>query len=722
MKRIVLLLAAFTIVFTSKNVTAQHICGTDEHLEHIFRENPEWKLQLDNFNKAFREFIENQKNELGKTEQKFIIPVVVHVFHDNGSENISDAAIQSGIELMNRYFAGTAPGTNLVRDIFKPLIANCNIEFRLARKDPQGKCTNGIVRVHTPQTYLGNDFIKQLSTWNTRRYFNVWVTREVFSGQGNAVGGFAYLPFGGFSNIRDGVILAANQSFGPSSDNTLSHEAGHWLGLFHPFQGDSCDLSGDGIDDTPPTFFRLSTSGVNTGRGILCGNQNFNTCSTDNPDLPDMQENIMDYFSGSCSGTIFTLQQKAKMRFCLETYRKELWSEENLEFTGVKDPYSANANCAPIAAFNTKTRVICSGSSASFLDFSFNGTVNTFEWQFPGGNPSTSTQRNPNNITYNEPGTYDVILKATGPNGTGTTTLKNYITVLPSASNRKPGWRTYADWWYQNNWQQEGWVFDNGFSTNSFQRTPFSHSNIASMLLRADPFNQRNSINNTFTLTSPAFDFSGTSTPYISLSYAFARGTLFNEPTKESISIFTSTDCGRTWVLRATRTHSNTTNNVSTIGATTTLQSNVNFIPTDRTKWADLTFSGASFPKTSNVLVRIAFTYAGGNNFYLDNVMVGDGVATSVNKDLAVNFNLMVVPNPFSDATSVMYTLNENANVNITVFDMLGKQITTVFSGKQQAGDHVVEINKNQHNLNTGMYIVNTEINGQVISNKIVVQ
>lgn len=706
------------LVLLGLKANAQHICGTDEHLTHIFNENPQYKAELDKFNEAFRNFIKQQPVNQGKSEKKYIIPVVVHVFHDNGTENISDAAIINIIDGMNQYFSGTATGTNLVRDVFKPLIANCNIEFRLARKDPRGNCTNGIVRVHTTQTYRGNDFIKQLSTWDTRRYFNVWVTRNVFSGVGNEVGGFAYLPFGGFSNTRDGVIVAANQTFGPNADNTLAHEAGHWLGLFHPFQGDSCSLEGDGIDDTPPTYFVLSTTGVNTGRGNQCGNPNFNTCSTDDPDLPDMQENIMDYFSGPCSGSIFTLQQKAKMRFCLEFYRKEIWQDENLEFTGVKDPYNSNAGCAPIAAFNTKTPTICAGGNVNFLDFSYNGTVNQFEWEFPGGNPSTSTLRNPTNISYANPGTYDVTLKVTGPNGSNTTTLKNYIKVMPSVANRTPGWRTYADWWYQNNWQEEGWYFDNQFSTNSFERVPFSFDNISSMMLRADPLNQRNSIGNTFSLISPPFNFSGTSTPYIALNYAFARGTLFNSPSEETLQVFTSDDCGKTWVMRSNRS----ANNISTIGSTTTLSRDINFIPTDQTKWAEIVFSGASFPKRNSVMVKISFTYAGGNNFYLDNVRIGDGAATSVNKELASSLNHIVMPNPFSNSTFVSYILPAHSDVTITVHDLLGKQVAYVFSGKQNAGEQMVEINKNQLNLNTGIYIVNTEINGQTISNKVVVQ
>lgn len=719
MKKIILFASIVIFSVWAKQTNAQRLlCGTDEHTDHLYMQNPNLKIALDKFNAEFREFITSQKQQLGKTERTYVIPVVVHVFHDNGSENISDAAIINQIERMNRFFAGTDPAVSSVRDIFKPLIADCKIVFRLARKDPQGNCTNGIVRVHTPQTYRGGEAVKALSTWDTRRYFNVWVTREVFSGQGNAVGGFAYLPFGGFSNIRDGVIVAANQTFGPGADNTLAHEAGHWFGLFHPFQGDSCAIEGDGIDDTPPTFFRMSTTGVNIGRGNQCGNPNFNTCSTDDPDLPDMQENIMDYFGGPCSGTIFTLQQKAKMRFCLENYRRELWQENNLIATGVAEPYATTANCAPIAAFNTRTRNICAGGNVQFFNGSYNGTISSLEWTFPGATPGTSTAQSPNNITYSNPGKYDVTLKVTGPNGEHTTTLKDYITVEEAVATRTTGWRTYADWWYQNNWIQEGWSVDREFSTNTFIRTNVSHSNIASMMLPADPFNRLNSINNAFSIISPPFNLSGTTSPYIALNFAFARGTLFGQPTQEKLEVFTSTDCGKTWNLRAQRTP----NQISTIGANTVLANNFNFIPSDKQKWGELIFNIPSGTRVQNVRFKISFTYAGGNNFYIDNLMVGDGVPTSAGKELSKEISFALMPNPFTNSALINYSLNQNSHVTINITDILGKEVGVIFNGSQNAGEQEIEINKNNLGLNPGIYMINTTINGQTISQKVVVQ
>lgn len=714
MKKIIFTI--ITISFLTITSFAQsniYNCGTDLYLEQQLKNNIEAASSLIQYEEGFKTYLANY-NTTNKKATKYIIPVVVHVFHDNGSENISDAVIINTINKMNQYYSGTTNNIGLVRNIFKPLIANCEIEFRLAKKDPNGNCTNGIVRVHTTQTYRGNDFIKKLSTWDTKSYLNIWLTQAVYSGQGNAVGGFSTLPFGGFSASKDGTICVASQFI---SDNTGAHEAGHWLGLYHPFQnsGDSCSLDNDGVEDTPPTYFKTSTSGVNTGRGNFCGNQNYNTCTSENPDMPDMQENIMDYFGGSCSGLMFTNGQKARMHYCLENYRQQLWSADNLVKTGTND--ITPINCAPIAAFNTKTQNICEGGNLVFIDYSYNGTATQWNWEFPGGNPATFSGKSPGLVSYANAGKYDVKLTVTNAVGASTTTLQNYITVNPTNGLKNPGWQTKADWYYLNNYQQEGWRFESEFSTNQFVKFGASYGNIASMRLPQDPFNSKNSINNNFSLISPSFNFSNASNPYFALNYAFARGTLFTTPTEETLIIYSSTDCGKTWVQRALKN----ANNISTIG-NVQLTNTTNFIPADNTKWSELIYSGASFPKMANVMFKITFKYAGGNNFYLDNVRAGDGAPTSVNQIANNNFNLKVLPNPIANNATLQYFLAEPKLVKISITDLLGKQVGLLVNENQNSGEQNINFNKADFNLTNGIYLINLTTENENLTYKIMVQ
>jgi hypothetical protein len=96
----------------------------------------------------------------------------------------------------------------------------------------------------------------------------------------------------------------------------------------------------------------------------------------------------------------------------------------------VPDPNCPQFTCTPpIVNFNTALPQICPGTCTSFLNLSVNAS--SYEWNFPGATPGTSTAVNPNNICYSSPGSYDVQLIATNSNGSDTLTLQNYITVYP---------------------------------------------------------------------------------------------------------------------------------------------------------------------------------------------------------------------------------------------------------------------------------------------------
>jgi hypothetical protein len=93
------------------------------------------------------------------------------------------------------------------RSIFDSVAADMNIEFRLARLDPNGNCTNGIVRVYSRMTENADNSIKTLSVWNTDAYLNVWVVKNIKGNiNGGAILGYAQFPWSGASPT-DGVII-----------------------------------------------------------------------------------------------------------------------------------------------------------------------------------------------------------------------------------------------------------------------------------------------------------------------------------------------------------------------------------------------------------------------------------------------------------------------------------------------------------------------------------
>jgi|694.fasta_scaffold12285_15 PKD repeat protein len=746
-----LLLIGALAMMGNASIAQVHRCGTDEHFESLANQHPAAKEAKQKFDADYLNFRANYNPNDYKTAQqlgkkanpKFIIPVVVHVFHNNGSENITEAQINSEINFLNKSFRNLNSDTiNRRKGWFKPvangpdsfwydyksLAADVEVEFRLAKKDPQGNCTNGIVRIATPLTSKGNDDLKKTSVWDTKRYFNMWVVRSINRGNSIGIAGYAQFPFGfGGGASTDGIMVIHNEfgNVGTSQPGqtptvtTTTHEVGHWLGLYHPFQisSDSCGLDGDGVMDTPPTYFNPSSTEPLRNR---CNNKSFNTCSSEKPDLPDMQEAYMDYFIGNCASNMFTLEQKARMHYVLNNIRKTLWSDENLKFTGVVD---GPATCPPLAAFNTQTQVTCAKQKISFTDFSYGGVISTYEWTFEGGDPATFTGKTPPQITYNNPGKFDVTLKVTGPNGTTTTVLNDYITIQPEFSQTPAAGAYFADWWYQNNWQEQGWTFTYDVPKNQFTRFPISYENNASMRLTRDPFNINSSIGNLFSLVSPSYDLSNFDSRYFEFYYAFAQGTLPTSigggNTTEELKVYTSTDCGKTWQTRTTVGSTA----ISTIGTGTAavLGSTIDFMPADKSKWKQVLISGASVPKAANVKFKIEFKYQGGNNFYLDNVRLGTTTGTS-QVALAESINLKAQPNPFSQSSLITYELSTKEVVSINLFDITGKFLGNVFSGNQTAGTQEVEINRNQFNLSSGIYFVELNIGGKKLSHKVVVE
>src|SRR4028119_2197415 len=81
--------------------------------------------------------------------QPIIIPVVVHVVYNSVSQNISESQIMSQIEVLNKDFNGTNSDISKVPSYFAPLAGKSGFTFQLAKMDPSGQVTNGIIRKPT---------------------------------------------------------------------------------------------------------------------------------------------------------------------------------------------------------------------------------------------------------------------------------------------------------------------------------------------------------------------------------------------------------------------------------------------------------------------------------------------------------------------------------------------------------------------------------------------
>jgi hypothetical protein len=245
------------------------------------------------------------------------IQVVVHVLHRTEAENISDAQVRSQIAALNRDYGLKNPDRSKVPAPFKSLVANPNVQFKLATRDPNGDQTNGITRTATTvaEFGIGNE-VKDpkkggKEPWDTARYLNLWVCSL-----GGGLLGYAQFPGGPAKT--DGVVIL-NTAFGTrgtaaapfNRGRTATHEVGHFLSLRHIW-GDMNDCTGnDHVADTP------KAGAANFGK------PSFPHLSCHNGPSGDMFMNYMDYVDDAAM-FMFSQGQVARMNATLAGPRKQL--------------------------------------------------------------------------------------------------------------------------------------------------------------------------------------------------------------------------------------------------------------------------------------------------------------------------------------------------------------------------------------------------------------
>ena len=294
----------------------QRSCGAQVEHRRLLNEDPAYaaaRSEIETAARAFRETVARP----GITQ----IPVVVHVVWRTATENISDAQIQSQIDVLNQDFRMTNADIGQVPAVWQSRVGDARVEFALATTDPNGNSTDGVTRTQTNVAGFGmnGNPVKSAATggadpWPADRYLNMWVCQLA----GNLLG---YAQFPGGPPETDGVVIL-HSGFGttgtaaPPFDRgrTATHEIGHWLNLFHIWGDDGTGCNGtDEVDDTP------NAAGENVG----CPTFPHVTCSN-GPD-GDMFMNYMDYTDDACM-FMFTAGQVTRMQAALDGPRSSIGS------------------------------------------------------------------------------------------------------------------------------------------------------------------------------------------------------------------------------------------------------------------------------------------------------------------------------------------------------------------------------------------------------------
>ncbi|MFN8276067.1 MAG: M43 family zinc metalloprotease [Chitinophagales bacterium] len=373
-------------------------CIEHSHLEQLLVAHP---AILQRHTQIEQDYLNNINNFHTSASRSggplYQLPVVVHIIHNGGTENISDAQVIQGIQDLNDAYANVGYYDSLTG-------VDTRIQFCLAKRDPAGVITTGITRNQSSLTNMDMDLqdlaVKNLNRWNPDCYINIWLVKEICSSSSGSCGvaGYAYFPSAAGTNI-DGIMAEARW-FGSTRANSCVHihEMGHYLGLYHTFQGgctnNNCLTDGDHVCDTRPDA---------TTAHVACSAAP-NSCTTDalsgfTNDGPDLISDYMDYSDLSCY-SVFTQGQATRMQWHIQNYRLGLTT----------CPSCLNPCATPVtASIQISAHQIVTGQQVTMSGTATNAVKK--KWYVDGVLiDSTGTT----NYTFNLPGVYVLKFKAEG--------------------------------------------------------------------------------------------------------------------------------------------------------------------------------------------------------------------------------------------------------------------------------------------------------------------
>lgn len=708
-KKIFTLLSLALIGLGSVQAQVYRRCGTDEEMQKLLQANPFLLQQLENQRLQDPNL---QANVMDMADSTLVIPVVVHVVHNYGTENISYDQVLDAIRILNEDFQLLNSDTSEVLPLFKSRIGNPKVEFRLAKKDQYGNCTMGVTRTVSELTNSADNAIKDVAkTWGTK-YLNIWIVANIASG----AGAYAHYP-GSVAAKYEGIVCRASQfgSIGASGASnlaarTLTHETGHFFNLAHtwgssntPGSASNCSID-DGVTDTPNTIGVVGQDCDKAMAGCVAG------------EIANV-ENYMDY--SSCE-RMYTKGQVTRMRTALASStggRSSLWTLSNRELTGTNNGYVAQL-CAPKADFNVNIKTVCSGSPFTLIGSAYNVLPDSlasvkYKWVLAGAQSPVMYGQVVSAI-YTTPGVYPVKLITSNSVDKDSITKEDYVTVLDANAYYSAQLDTVESF-EESSFPNFPTNVNKSWAVTSPEGLSFERTTSAAVTGQASLVIDNSSLpdQTVSNIISSGFDLTSVAQPvYLSFKLAYAR---MSSSSKDILKIYISTNCGRTWTAALyNKSATNVTTPLSTVGTTYYTGT---FTPT-ASQWRRELVNLGNYASYNNVRFKFEVTSRLGNRLFIDDIMISKNPLLSMEEAIRT-FQVSVAPNPFDNAAQLNYTLPRPETVKVVVNDVLGRKIWEQTNNQQEAGEHTLNL---PTQMQQGVYFLQMEIAGQKIVQKIVKQ
>ncbi|WP_070907767.1 M43 family zinc metalloprotease [Flavobacterium tructae] len=422
-------LLVLMLVFSIGKMSAQGLpCRTTEENAKVYRNSPKSLQEKKDFEAFTKTFTLQRKSKTSKTAATptYVIPVVFHIYGDvQSGKTITYEKIVNHLAQLNDDFNGRNADYQTVEPFFQARRGTLNIEFKLAKKDPNGGCTTGVV-FHAAKNGYGNGggYDDQIAAdaWDNKKYMNVYIQNDLYNEGVFNNSGVAWYPDSGMTAnntarvVFNGAYLYDN-SYSKEFSATLTHEFGHFLNLIHTFEG-GCSGT-DEVADTP----------AEDGQHTLACTPGTN-CTGDKVNI----ENYMGYNGAQGCYKMYTQGQIDRMLAALQhPARITLWQPQNLIDTGVNTTESSLVATGTTfkeaiindGSFDTASVVTLSGGKTFALSSGTLSAGTHFTHTFPAGITPV--------VTVNSNGQVTVTLSGKATNHAAAQNTTAGITFLPAA-------------------------------------------------------------------------------------------------------------------------------------------------------------------------------------------------------------------------------------------------------------------------------------------------